>query len=269
MKIISAAILLAVIAVLQHPVYTNSTGAIAGRTGAPGEQTCTSCHGGNVINAPANPDIKLMLNGLEVQQINPNTDYDVEISYASGGANNRSGFQIVALNGNNQNQGTLVAGTGTRLVTGNQRTYLTHSSARVGATATWSATWNSGNAAAGQTITLYAASRSNAQVTGISNKAFLVTTPTNLISKAEAESFKFFPSLVVDEATITGSISSRYEGSLSIYNTAGQLVQQQRLTLNAGDFSFSFRPEARLNPGSYIARFSAGNIQKNFRFKKL
>jgi hypothetical protein len=154
-------------------------------------------------------------------------------------------------------------------VSGGQRTYLTHSSPGVGATATWNATWNSGNINVGETVTIYAASRSNAQVTGISNKSFLVTTPTNLISKTEAESIRFFPSLVTHEATISGTLSSYHEGSLSIYNAAGQLVQQQQVQLNAGDFSFSFRPEARLLAGSYIARFSAGNVQKNFRFKKL
>ncbi len=255
--------------VITTQVFTRSAGADPGHTGAPGDNTCVSCHGGNVNNAPARPVIKLLESGTEVSAIEPNTDYTVEITYSIGGMNNRAGFQLVALNQNNQNTGSLIVGTGTRLVNGGQRTYITHSSARSGANVAWTATWNSGEVSPTDVVTFYAASRSNAQVAGISNQAFTVTTPTNSLAKIEKENLKFYPSLVTDQAFLTGIFSKASTGRLGIFNMRGQLVQEEALQVQPGEFLFSYRPSSLLLPGNYVARISVGGYFKVFRFKKI
>jgi|GEM_PF-1374528 len=271
MKKVITLISFSIVLMCSGVVFTRSGGADPGHSGAPGDATCTSCHGGNVNNAPARPVIKLLEAGTEVTSIEPNTDYSIEVSYATGGAsaNNRAGFQLVALNQSNQNVGTLIVGTGTRLVNGNQRTYITHSTPRTGTNVSWTATWNSGNINPGDIITLYAASRSNAQVAGISNQAFTVNTPTNSLAKIESESLRFFPSLVVESARLTGSFLKPVQAILNIYNVRGELVQEEKLNIDAGLLEYHFVPDRSLVSGTYIARFSAGNVQKTFRFKKI
>ncbi len=269
MKKVITLISFSIVLMCSGVVFTRSGGADPGHTGAPGDANCTRCHVGNVNDAPARPVIKLLEAGTEVTSIEPNTDYSIEVSYATGGVDNSAGFQLVALNQSNQNVGSLIVGIGTRLVNGNQRTYITHSSPRTGTNVLWRATWNSGNINPGDVITLYAASRSNAQVAGISNQAFTVNTPTNSLAKIESESLRFFPSLVVESARLTGSFLKPVQAILNIYNVRGQLVQEEKLNIDAGLLEYHFTPDRGLVSGTYIARFSAGNVQKTFRFKKI
>jgi len=83
-------------------LLSNSTNPPNGRTGAPGESSCNSCHTGN---APIQG--LLTLEGIP-DKIQPGITYDITVkSTVTSGQATRAGFQWVALDGNNQNTGTL------------------------------------------------------------------------------------------------------------------------------------------------------------------
>src|SRR5690606_27597771 len=73
----------------------------AGHTGAPGESLCSDCHTGN------NPlDGTITISGLPAE-IMVNTSYNITVTLTKTmGTPIRGGFQMVTLDGNNNNSGT-------------------------------------------------------------------------------------------------------------------------------------------------------------------
>ena len=108
-------------------LVSNSSNPPDGRTGAPGETNCTSCHGGNNSN---NFEGSLLIEGLP-EQITPNATYTISvISTKTGGNPTRTGFQLVALDEANQNVGILAnPSASSTLKNSNQRTYFEHNPA--------------------------------------------------------------------------------------------------------------------------------------------
>lgn len=97
-----------------------------GRTGAPGETTCANCHGGNT---PLQGSVEI--EGLP-DRIMGGTSYDITVrAVVSTGTGMRAGFQLVALDENNQNVGTLAEeGNNVGFETFNSRNYASHRSAK-------------------------------------------------------------------------------------------------------------------------------------------
>ena len=108
-------------------LVSNSSNPPDGRTGAPGETNCTSCHEGDNSN---NFEGSLLIEGLPAQ-ITPNATYTISVvSTRTGGAPTRAGFQLVALDDTNQNIGTLAnPSASSTLKNSNQRTYFEHNPA--------------------------------------------------------------------------------------------------------------------------------------------
>jgi len=116
-----------------------------GRTGAPGESSCTGCHGGN---NPQGLDGSLTISGLPAE-VMPNTNYRVTVEVANpNGLSRSAGMQMVALNSQDQNAGSFSNQSmgANVIVAGNGRNYLGHSPAQVydaNRVATWSVDWMS------------------------------------------------------------------------------------------------------------------------------
>jgi hypothetical protein len=91
----------------------NSNAAPLGSTGAPGENTCakSTCHIGSSINAGA-AQLAVEINSLS-NQYTPHQTYDLTVSLAQTGIE-RFGFQVLALNENNQNVGQFIVTDSTR-----------------------------------------------------------------------------------------------------------------------------------------------------------
>jgi len=108
-------------------LVSNSSNPPDGRTGAPGETNCTSCHDGD---NPNNFEGNLVIEGLPAQ-ITPNATYTISvISTRTGGNPSRAGFQLVALDEANQNTGILANPSASSVLkNSNQRTYFEHNPA--------------------------------------------------------------------------------------------------------------------------------------------
>lgn len=96
----------------------------SGKTGAPGESTCTDCHSGTAVSATGSVTFDFDFGGTATDYI-PGQTYPMQISVASGAKN---GFQMTILNASNQKAGDFVNGTNTSTVLAGGKEYIRHSS---------------------------------------------------------------------------------------------------------------------------------------------
>lgn len=129
----------------------------AGYTGAPGESTCTACHG---ISGNNNLDGDIEISGIPAS-IQPNTTYPLTITVSNpNGISLKAGFQMIALDENNQNVGVLdneSAGSRIRSLN-NGKKYFEHFPAQsydANRTTSWTVDWTA--PANGNEVTFYAA----------------------------------------------------------------------------------------------------------------
>ncbi len=131
------------------PALTNSSGPSGGKSGSPasGSQTCSSCHSGASISTQTvNISTDIPSTGFV-----PNTNYLITVTNATGGASNpKSGFQASVESAGHQ--GSLTAGTGSKVVNSNFVTHTSSGNSVSNGQAAWTFTWNSGNAPDGTTI---------------------------------------------------------------------------------------------------------------------
>ncbi|MEM1217317.1 MAG: choice-of-anchor V domain-containing protein [Bacteroidota bacterium] len=132
----------------------NSNNPPNGRTGAPGDQLCSSCHSSGSMNGT------ISLSGLPAN-IQPNTTYSLTLtSTLTSGNASTAGFQIVALNSNNQNAGDMIPiGSDVGTNTSGGREYMEQRGDKSinGGQVSWNFDWESPASATGSgDITFYA-----------------------------------------------------------------------------------------------------------------
>ena len=131
------------------PALTNSSGPSGGKSGSPasGSQTCSNCHSGASISTQTvNISTDIPSTGFV-----PNTNYLITVTNTTGGASNpRSGFQASVESAGHQ--GSLTAGTGSKVVNSSYVTHTSSGNTVSNGQAAWTFTWNSGNAPDGTTI---------------------------------------------------------------------------------------------------------------------
>jgi hypothetical protein len=135
-------------------IHKNSGGVAPGKTGAPGEQNCTACHGGSTLNG-ATENILTVLNGATpVTSYVPGQTYTVALAMASNPA--KKGFQATALDGSDAMAGNFTAGLNTT-VNGTAKKYANHTStSNSSTTALWGWTWTAPSTDVGP-VTFYVA----------------------------------------------------------------------------------------------------------------
>jgi len=125
----------------------NSSGALPGHTGSPGDgKNCTFCHGGT-----ASPISGVISSNIPAAGYVPGESYTITVATSGSG---RKGFQVSPQNIAGDLLGTLTAGTGNKLV-GNGK-YVTHSSGVLTPNAEWSFVWTAPQAGTGD-VTFYGA----------------------------------------------------------------------------------------------------------------
>jgi hypothetical protein len=145
-----------------------------GFTGAPGENTCQSCHN------PQNPSYggNIQVTGLPAT-VMPSTFYNITVSVnVTAGSPNRAGFELTILNSNNQNAGAIIStGPFVSFQSGGGRVYVKQSVAQPfsGGIANFSFTWQSPAGPGGDNITLYAAAVLGSNSAGNQNDRVITT----------------------------------------------------------------------------------------------
>jgi len=144
-------------------VMANLSGPLQGRTGAPGELTCSAaeCHLGSPVNSGGGT---LTISGVP-DNYTPNAEYDITVTISQAGRE-RFGFQTTVIDSNGNPAGTISRTETSRTLLStsqiNSRQYINHSfngtSPNGGANqGRWTFRWKAPAQAAG-TITFYAAS---------------------------------------------------------------------------------------------------------------
>ncbi len=128
----------------QIHVYTrNVLGASAGNTGAPNESNCTSCHlGGGVNDGSTENLLDFTVGGATITEFIPGQTVDMTLTTLSNVS--KKGFQITALDENNNPAGTFIASANTKLLNGAGpiagRKYVSHT-AGTNAASGWEFSW--------------------------------------------------------------------------------------------------------------------------------
>lgn len=136
----------------QRALYTaNPPGA---KTGAPGEGSCTSCHGGTAQSGSGVVSIDFSGSGGEYMVGN---SYTITISIASG---TKNGFEMTILDGNNTKAGTFTSGTNYSLTTTSGRQYARQNAAS--GIVSWTVNWTAPDTDLGDLTLYYSFNKSNA-----------------------------------------------------------------------------------------------------------
>jgi hypothetical protein len=155
-----------------HPeMFRNSGGASPGKTGAPGESNCTSCHNSSVFDG-SNENILILMNGaVPVNTYLPGSTYTISLSLASNPS--KKGFQATALTSSGQMAGMFSAGTNTS-VNGTTKKYANHkSSSNTNATPFWTWTWTAPSINVGNVVFYVATCKANNNGSDSGDQIFL------------------------------------------------------------------------------------------------
>jgi hypothetical protein len=148
----------------------NSSGALPGHTGSPGDgKNCTFCHGGT-----AQPITDVITSNIPASGYTPGESYTITATTSGSG---RKGFQISPQNIAGDLLGTLAPGSNNKLV-GNGK-YVTHNSGILTPNAEWSFSWTAPPAGTGD-VTFYGAfviSQPNVRVSSLTVQEAALITP--------------------------------------------------------------------------------------------
>ncbi len=249
-------------------VSSNSSGAQAGRTGAPlaqggNEGLCTDCHGGVVNTGPNSAAISI--SGNPAGFIADST-YQVTVSVVNH-TGSKGGFQVVALDPSLNTVGTLSPiGTSSKIITGGGRTYLTHRNAN---SFSWTFTWKAPADALPDSVTFYTAV--NETVNGAkkvysTSRTFNRSILTRISSFTEKSRLSVFPFEASTEIFVSGLPYSLPTAKARIVSSEGRILSAFNLENNGLE---GIKLPAGLGTGMYFLQVSAPGFEGMARFRKL
>lgn len=251
--------------------HKDSSGAPAGRTGAPGEQNCTACHSGTVQSAVGINSIVISDANGPVNSYEPDSVYTVTVSMVS--ASPKNGFEIVSLTSSNAQAGTVTItdATHTKVVTGSaSKKYVTHKTA--GNTLTsWSYSWKAPATNVGN-ITFYLATnetnnngQENGDIIRLSNMS-IGSTAGIKENEAVADVSVGFSSNN-NALNIQMDAMQNGQAAINLVDLNGKSVQFEELgAVSKGKNGFTVLLKNNIPSGIYIAHISLNN---NFVTKKI
>ncbi len=184
------AVVIAISAV--NTAISNPTGAPAGKTGSPGDggATCqaSGCHSGTPTVVPG-----IITSNVPTEGYTGGTTYVITVTTTGSG---NKGLEVSPQDLSGNLMGTLIAGTGTKLLGGGK--YLTHTTPKTGSSATWTFQWKAPVAGTGD-VTFYGAFA----VTDKSTKKSTLVIKEKVAVAIAPTLTSFFPTNALVGATIT------------------------------------------------------------------
>lgn len=248
----------------------NQAGSPGGKTGAPGDGTCTQCHAGTVQSGSGFNSVTLMHAGNAVTEYETSTTYQVQVTMATN--NPKNGFEIVALNPNNTLAGTIAItdATNTKSIVSGGKTRVTHKFAGTSLNS-WTFNWTSPATNVG-TVTFYLAT--NQTNSSSSDAGDVIRTSQHPFgSQASNEEITDKVETKIGYQANTNSLNiqlnSKVDGSVfvNVVDLNGKSVFTENAgTVSAGENSLSVRLDRELNSGIYMVNVSVDN---NMTMKKV
>jgi len=247
-----------------HKAPLNSNGSPTGRTGAPGESTCTSCHSGTAQNG-ATENVFVISDGANpVTAYTPGTTYTVSLGMASNPA--KKGFQSTALSPQNTMAGTFASAATTTISTGNNRQYANHrASSNTSSTAAWTWSWTAPSTNVGNVTFYVASNKANGNNNDNGDVIYLsqhVIEPVNTANITENEVVK--PKLWLNQQTkelnLKVSANKPEKVHLNLVDLSGKSVFSRDMGwTNVGNNNLSIQLPESLPKGMYVAHVFVNN----------
>jgi hypothetical protein len=254
-------------------LYPNGIG-IAGNTGAPGENTCASCHGaslkvgGSESTLTFKDSVNTLITSYKLNHTY-NLTFDVNIS-------DKKGFQIVALDKNNKQAGIFVAGSNTRVTTQNSKQYLNHTSEFNN---NWVFKWNAPKTNVGD-VTFYVAAGNLATIYkstyklsafvdttnqgGGNNGGGTDTTKTNTIQVNE-NNFEFTAFYVAASQNLYLKYDANLKGDafVNVLDLNGRSVAYKKVGTVNGNSVKEMELPMVVQPGTYVINMFVNNYMSS------
>ncbi|WP_170853749.1 choice-of-anchor V domain-containing protein [Lishizhenia tianjinensis] len=240
----------------------NSSGAPSGRTGAPGEATCTACHGGTIQDGSSVLEINFPNNATTFL---PDEIYTLTLNFSAGAAKN--GFQLTVLDNTNSKVGTLSNVDNTTSISSfNGRQYLNHTFAGTSQTS-WDFQWIA-PAISVTDVTFYvAANKTNSN--GSTSGDVIYTRSMSFNQDATAGIFElqenkmdFQVGYASKDNSLKLDVNVLEENTafVSVVDLQGKVVFEKNLgELFTGMNNLSFTMPTTLENGIYVVNFMLGN----------
>lgn len=243
--------------------HKNASGSPTGRTGAPGEQNCTGCHGGTALDG-STENVLTILDGITpVTSYVPGQSYTVSLSMNSDPA--KKGFQATALDANGNMAGTFTAGTNTQ-ISGTSRKYANHTStSNTSATQLWGWTWVAPTISTNEVTFYVATNKTNANGTTSGDQIFLsqhVLGSSAGINESSSEKYQFVASYQHDLNQLLIRFNSLYSDNmhLTISDVSGKMIMNQDLgNCVVGQNKELVSLPSHISSGTYIVHFFLNN----------
>lgn len=213
----------------------------AAKTGAPGEDNCTQCHGGSVGTG----NHTITFSGANDLYL-PNQTYTMTLSLA--GSNAKNGFQIVALrDSDNTGVGSWNATGGDEATmndVGLARNYIGHSSAGLNQTS-WDFEWNSPAQAEGD-ITFYVITNETNDDGGtagdvVSTSIYRISENTAAIKENEFADVQILFNGNSNEIQIQGLNTVMDNATLKVINLSGKTVERKKVNGLTDTYAWSLK----------------------------
>lgn len=228
-----------------------------GRTGAPGEGNCTSCHSGATMSAVGL--VTMTLDGGP--DYIPGTIYPITFTTPGGPKN---GFQLTILDADNNQSGSFIAGPNTSVATSGDRQYVRHA-ASLGVE-TWTFDWQAPMDESGVLTAYFSIAKANNNGNTSGDEIFLGSQdilPDSEVGIADYEKysdFKVYFNAVSNQLNLNYSIKNRDKVVLNIQDLSGKLVEYFDFGAeDTGQYTKSINLTEAYNNGVYIVALFVGN----------
>jgi hypothetical protein len=232
---------------------SNPEGAPAGNTGSPADGTTCSksgCHNGTPVTQAG-----IITSNVPTTGYLPGNTYNITVSLSGSG---KKGFQVSPQDINGNVMGSLIAGTGTKIL---GTKYITHTAAKSTTSCTWTFQWIAPAAGKGA-ITFYGAFAITQDATKKSTLIIPEASTVQGVSNEANAKISVYPNPASDfiQIKLTDPISF---GKAMLFDLSGKLV----LTENFESNEFSMNVQS-IPAGSYYLRVTDGQHQYFNHFVK-
>jgi hypothetical protein len=251
--------------------HLNANGSPGGKTGAPGDQTCTQCHSGTIQSGTGFQTVVLTnAAGTMVTSYNPGETYTVSVGMLTTNAKN--GFEIVALTPSNTAAGSVAvtSATTTKTVTFGGKTRITQKSGGTSLN-NWSYNWTAPATNVGN-VTFYLGtnvSNSNNSDNGdvIRNSQHVFGSTAGIEENTAKVAINLGYAQATNSLTIDLTSQLNGEAAINLVDLSGKSVQFEQLgNVATGNNLLQVKLNKQLPKGIYVAHI---NVNNNFVSKKI
>jgi hypothetical protein len=242
----------------------SASGAVPGRTGAPGEQNCTGCHSGTAQDGSNVNLITLLQGATPVTAYVPGNTYTVALSMST--AATKKGFQATVLDATGNMAGDFTAGLNTQ-VNGTARKYANHTSAsNTSATTLWGWTWQAPTTNVGD-VTFYVATNetnnngnNNGDVIYLSQHIFSAQSGAGIEENEIDNNFTAGYSSSSNSIVISCNTLVSGNMNMNLFDRSGKLIYARNLGQSIpGQIKENVQLPSVIETGMYVVNFFIDN----------